>query len=88
MLKPGMIVKFSGCRDGVGLREIVEIKGESIVGRRLDLKAVREPREGFKFKVVVGYELEKTSYMSENSIKKIQMYFDELLDNFVKLKVI
>jgi hypothetical protein len=88
-LEPGMIVKFGGCRDGTGLREIIELNGDSVVGRKLVLRTLykkRGPED--RYGRVSGFEIEKTSYMSENHISKIQMWYDAQLDQFVKLKVL
>jgi hypothetical protein len=88
-LEPGMIVKFGGCRDGIGLREIIELNGDNVVGRKLTLRSIHKklnPED--RYGRVVGFEVEKTSYMSENHISKIQMWYDAELNQFVKLKVL
>lgn len=87
-LEEGMIIKLSGCRDGLGLREVIELNGDNIVGRKLTLRTIYKKPTSNERGRVIGFEIEKTSYMTENHIRKIQMFYDAELDSFVKLKVL
>lgn len=87
ILEAGMIVKFGGCRDGKGLREIIEINGDSVVGRKLDLKHLyKKPEPGKKWGKSYGFQVVKSTYMSSNGLDKLQMYYDNELGHFVKVK--
>lgn len=96
-LKPDMIVKFGGCRDGKGYRRIEEIyerysttlsvTSYQIVGRKVGTRVNYHPRSldyKLRFKNI---ELLLDTYMTTNDIKKLQAYFDPKAEQFIKIKV-
>lgn len=84
-LRPGMKVKFRGTKDGLGLREILEINGENITGfkfkpgYRLQVRKTEDIPKGW-----VNMPPEKTLETTTNGIEKLTHIFRG--DNKISVK--
>jgi hypothetical protein len=96
-LKPGMMLKFGGCRDGRGYRRLEEIVETTlpygsygiayrIIGRKISLRPrYGKDAQGLSKIKIIEFLLEP--YMTENSLDKLQAYFDTTTQEFVKIKI-
>ncbi len=65
-VKPGMLLKMTGCRDGVGLREVIGIQGDLISCYKLEL-----PRLPWKGDPDRSHQIPRRSQVTDHHWKKV-----------------